>query len=359
LQKRLLIYYITKFSSEYSNLSSEYIEKLIILHINTLVTLNINMKSEKQDIPLLQSTDDIIQRAREVSGEGEPYRVAVAAAHDEAVINAIISAQDEGIAEAILVGNAQKIIELLEERNRKPGDFRIIETTSDDETAARVAESIANNEAQMILKGLIGTGKLLKTVLNQKYGLRRKGLLSHTAVMSTKKYSKLLAITDGGMVIKPTFEQKVEIIKNAVLVGWSLGIKIPKVAVLATIDQIVQDFPETFEAAALSKMAQRGQIKRCEIDGPMSFDTAVWQPAVEYQGIESPVAGQADIVLAGAIEEGNILAKSLVQFSEASFAGVIVGAKMPISLVSRADSASNKMASVALAVVVSHYIKSR
>lgn len=315
------------------------------------------MKSRKPDIQLLQSMDDIIRRAREISGEGKPYRVAVAAAHDEAVIDAVVSARDEGIAEAVLVGYAQKIIALLEERKRKSGDFKIIDTTSDDETAERVAETIANGEAQMILKGIISTGKLLKNILNQKYGLRRKGLLSHTAVLSPKRYHKLLAVTDGGMVIKPTFEQKVEIIRNAVLVGWALGIRIPKVAVLATIDQIVEDFPETFEAAALSKMAQRGQIKSCEIDGPMSFDTAVWQPAVEYQGIESPVAGQADIVLAGAIEEGNILAKSLVQFAGANFAGVIVGAKVPISLVSRADSAFNKKASVALAVVVSHYIK--
>jgi phosphate butyryltransferase len=317
------------------------------------------MKSEIEELPLLQSMEDIIHRARDISSQGEPYRVAVAAAHDEAVIDAIISAKEEGVADAILIGYAQKINELLEERGHKSSDYRIIETTSDDETAERVAETVASDKAQMILKGLISTGKLLKKVLDAKYGLRQSGLLSHTAVMSPKRYHKLLLITDGGMVIKPTFEQKVEIIRNAVLVGWALGIKIPKVAVLATIDQVVQDFPETFEAAALSKMAQRGQFRNCEIDGPISFDTAIWQPAVDYQGIDSTVAGQADIVLTGAIEEGNILAKSLVQFGDASFAGVIVGAKMPISLVSRADSAFNKMASVALAVVVSHYIKTR
>lgn len=317
------------------------------------------MKSEIEELPLLQSMEDIIHRARDINNQGEPYRVAVAAAHDEAVIDAVISAKEEGIAEAVLVGYAQKINELLEARGHKSSDYRIIETTSDDETAERVAETVAADKAQVILKGLISTGKLLKKVLDSKYNLRQSGLLSHTAVMSPKRYHKLLLITDGGMVIKPTFEQKVEIIRNAVLVGWALGIKLPKVAILATIDQVVQDFPETFEAAALSKMAQRKQIRDCEIDGPMSFDTAVWQPAVDYQGIDSSVAGQADIVLAGAIEEGNILAKSLVQFGDAAFAGVIVGAKMPISLVSRADPAFNKMASVALAVVVSHYIKTR
>jgi len=312
-----------------------------------------------KDIPLLRTIDEIIGRAREINSTNEPYRVAVAAAHDDAVIDAVISAQDEGIAEAILFGYPKRIIPMLEERGRRAGEFKIIGTESDEETAERVAETVAGGHADLILKGIISTGKLLRSVLRQKYGLRRKGLLSHTAILAVKRYPKLLAVTDGGMVIKPTFGQKVEIIRNSVMVGWALGIKIPKVAVLATIDQIVEDFPETFEAAALSKMAQRDQIKSCEIDGPMSFDTAVWKPSVEYRKITSPVAGEADIVLADGIEAGNILAKSLVQFGDASFAGVIVGAKVPISLVSRADSAFNKMASVALAVVVSHYLKTR
>jgi len=316
------------------------------------------MSPKKRDIPLIKTMAEIIQRAKEISSEN-PHRVAVAAANDSAVIDAVIKARQENIADSILVGNAKAIMQLLEEHGCKPSDFMIIGTNSDEETATKVAEAVAEGQADIILKGLIPTGKLLKTVLDQQYGLRRKGLLSHTAVLSPKRYSKLLAVTDGGMVIKPTFDQKVEIIRNAVLVGWALGIKLPKVAVLAPIDQVVQDFPETFEAAALSKMAQRNQIRDCEIDGPMSFDTAVWQPAVEYGGIKSPVAGQADIVVAGTIETGNILAKSLVQFGGAAFAGVIIGARIPISLVSRADNAFNKMASVALAVVVSYFIKLR
>jgi len=303
--------------------------------------------------------DELIARAREINSTGTPHRVAVAAAHDDAVIDAILGARAEGIAEAVLIGDAKKIVPLLEERGAKPGDFLVIGTETDDETAEKVAETVAGGKADIILKGLISTSKLLKKILQAKYDLRRKGLLSHAAVLSPKRYPKLLIVTDGGMVIKPTFEQKVEIIRNATLVGWALGIPEPKVAVISPIDYIIQDFPETFEAAALSKMAHRGQIKSCVIDGPMSFDTAVWPAAVTYQGIKSEVAGQADIVVAGTIEEGNILAKSLVQFAEAAFAGVIVGAKVPISLVSRADPAFNKMASVALAVVVSHYIKTR
>ena len=212
--------------------------------------------------------------------------------------------------------------------------------------------------AEIILKGDLATSKLLHAVLDPKYNLRRKGLLSHVALITPPRYSKSLLITDGGMVIKPDFGQKVEIIRNAVVVARALGVSVPRVAVMTTIDYVEEDFPETFEAAALSKMAQRGQIKSCLIDGPLSFDTAVWQEAADNLGIQSDVAGQADIVVVESIEEGNILAKALAQFGGASFAGVVVGARVPISLVSRADRAFNKMASVALAVVLSSYLKS-
>ncbi len=317
------------------------------------------MPSKRISVPHLTTMEAILERAREISQSDNPHRVAVAAAHDDAAIEAVVKSYQEGIAHAILIGDSAKINALIEQHDGKPSDFEIIHTTSDDESAERCASVVSVGQADIIMKGILPTSVLLKNVLKQKYGLRRKGLLSHTAVLSPKLYPKLLAVTDGGMVIKPTFEQKVEIIRNAVLVGWALGIERPRVAVLATVDYIVQAFPETFEAAALSKMAQREQIKRCYIDGPMGFDTAVWPQAVEYQNIKSEVAGNADIVVANSIEEGNILAKSMIQFGGAAFAGVIIGAKVPISLVSRADPAFNKLASIALAVVVSHYIKQK
>lgn len=314
------------------------------------------MHNDRPEPPLLKSIDEIIKRAIEISGAEEPSRVAVAAAHDHAVIEAIVRSQEAGIAEGILIGNADKITELIEERGANPNEFKIVNSKSDEETGQKAAEFASTGEANAILKGIISTGKLLSNVLNRKYGLRRKGLLSHSAILSPAYYPKLLCVTDGGMVIKPTFEQKIEMIRNAVLVARSLGIVKPRVAALTPIDRIVKAFPETFEAAALSKMGERGQIKNCVIDGPMSFDTAVFPKAAEYQGIVSPVAGQADIVLTNSIEEANILAKSLIQFGGANFAGIIIGAKVPIALVSRADSAFDKMASIALAVVVSHYL---
>ena len=314
------------------------------------------MAHRSREVPLMLSLDDIQHRAREIGTIDEPYRVAVAAAHDEAVIDAIVHAHNEGIAQGLLIGNEAKIIELLEKNNANPKDYQIINTKNDDESGALAASMAGEGKANLILKGILPTSKLLKNVLNRKYGLRRKGLLSHTAMLSPKRYPKLLGLTDGGMVIKPDFYQKVEMIKNAILVSWACGIVKPKVAVLTPIDRVVEAFPETFEAAALSKMAKRGQLKDCTVDGPMSFDTAIWPPAVKYQGIESDVAGQADIVLAGSIEEGNILAKSLIQFGGAAFAGVIIGANVPIALVSRADNAYNKLSSIALAVLVAHYI---
>lgn len=313
--------------------------------------------NQKDTIPLLSTMDAIISRARFISSQGEPHKVAVAAAHDDAAIEAAVTSQKEGIAQAVLFGDEAKICALIEQHEAKPDDFRIIPTSSDEESAEKTAAAISAGEADIIMKGILPTSKLLKSVLNPKFGLRRKGLISHTAILSPTRYPKLLAVTDGGMVIRPTFDQKIEMIRNSVLVAHALGIQIPRVAILSTIDYVVEAFPDTFEAAALSKMAHRGQIQDCIVDGPMGFDTAIWPSAVRYQGIESRVAGNADILLGGTIEEANITAKSLTLFGGAAFAGVIVGAKVPISLVSRADNAYNKLASIALAVVVSHYIK--
>ncbi len=311
----------------------------------------------KEPLPLLRTMDDIIARARHISSQGEPHKVAVAAAHDDAAIEATVTAQKEGIARALLFGDVARINSLIEAHGGRPDDFQVISTAGDDESAERAAETVGSGGADIIMKGILPTSKLLKSVLKQKFGLRRKGLLSHTAILSPSRYSKLLGVTDGGMVIKPTFEQKIEMIRNSVLVAKALGIETPRVAVLSMVDYVVQAFADTFEAAALSKMAHRGQIQGCIVDGPMGFDTAIWPSAVAYQGIESRVAGNADIVLAGSIEEANVMAKSLILFGGAAFAGVIVGAKAPISLVSRADNAFNKLASIALAVVVSHYLK--
>lgn len=314
------------------------------------------MKNENS-FPRLGTMEAIIARARWISSQGEPHRVAVAAAHDDAAIEAVVTAHKEGLALPILFGDAAKINPLIEQHGGTPADFKIFPTANDDESAERAAELVGGGGAEVVMKGILPTSKLLKSVLKTKHGLRRKGLLSHTAILSPTRYHKLLGVTDGGMVIKPTFEQKVEMIRNSVLVSQALGVEIPKVAVLSTVDYIVEAFPDTFQASALSKMAQRGQIQNCVVDGPMGFDTAVWNQAVEYQGIESEVAGEADIVVAGSIEEANVLAKSLILYGGATFAGVIVGAKAPISLVSRADNAFNKLASIALAVVISHYMK--
>ncbi len=307
--------------------------------------------------PLLKSIDDIINRARDISNSGEPYCLAVAAAHDAAVIDAAILCQKEGIARCMLFGKPNEIKNILEKHDSDASEFEIVAAKSDRESAEGVASAASSGKANVILKGQIKTSELLRQILKKEYGLRRKGLLSHVAMQSMGTYPKLLGITDGGMVIKPTFEQKIEIIRNAVLVSRAVGVEVPRVAVLSPIDYIVEAFPDTFEAAALSKMAERQQIKNCIVDGPMSFDTAIWSQAVEYQDIHSPVAGQADILVTSSIEEGNILAKSLIQFSNASFAGIILGARIPIALVSRADDAYNKLASVALAVVVAHFIR--
>lgn len=317
------------------------------------------MSPNTETRPLLKTMDDIICRAREINDGGKPFKVVVAAAHDDAVIDAVIMAHKENIATAILYGDAERIEKMITECGGHVEDFLIVHTPNDEEAANKAAMIAGRGEADIIMKGILPTPKLLRSVLKEEFGLRRKGLLSHTAILSPKRYHKLLALTDGGMVIKPTFEQKVEMIRNSVLVSRAIGVETPKVAVLSSIDHIVSSHLDTFEAAALSKMSQRGQLKHCIVDGPLSFDTAVWRRSMEVQGIESPIAGEADIVLTSTIEQGNLVAKSLINFGESGFAGVIIGARVPVSLVSRADSAENKLTSIALAVVVSHFMKTR
>jgi phosphate butyryltransferase len=212
-------------------------------------------------------------------------------------------------------------------------------------------------EADIIMKGFLPTSSLLRAVLAKNRGLRRSEVLSHCAVLSHSEYPRLLNITDGGMVVNPDFNQKVKIIENAVTVMRALGVEKPRVALLAATDIVNPEMPRAVEDAIIAKMADRGQIKNAVVDGPLTLDAATMPNVAEYYGINSPVAGQADVLVANSIEEGNIISKSLILFGEAVFSGVIVGAAVPVSLVSRSDPPKNKLASVAIAVILSDYLQ--
>jgi phosphate butyryltransferase len=257
----------------------------------------------------------------------------------------------------VLVGDERKIRMLADELNLDISAFEIVNASEIEDAAGHAADLAASGDADIVMKGFLPTSTLLKAVLSKERGLRRSDVLSHCAVLSHPDYPRLLNITDGGMVVNPDFNQKVRIIENAVTVMRSLGIDKPRIALLAATDIVNPEMPRAVEDAIIAKMADRGQIKNAVVDGPLTLDAATMPNVAEYYGINSPVAGQADVLVANSIEEGNIISKSLILFGNAVFCGVIVGAAVPVSLVSRSDPPRNKLASVAVAVVLSDYLQ--
>jgi phosphate butyryltransferase len=281
-----------------------------------------------------------------------PGRIAVASAHDDHVLQSIHEIYSRGYARPILIGDKEKIFRIADELQIDVSKMTIIKEL-DDRRCAEIAVNLVNNsEADVIMKGLMQTADLLKAVLERDKGLRTSGLLSHVGVYEVAGYAKLLYITDGGINIAPDLKQKIEIIRNAVDVARALGVEMPKVAVLAAVETVNPSMPSTLDAAALSKMAQRGQIKGCLIDGPLAMDNAINLDAAHHKQIVSDVAGDADILLAPDIEAGNILVKAMIFLYHARSCGIITGARVPLVVTSRAESSEAKYYSILLALAM-------
>lgn len=278
--------------------------------------------------------------------------LSVAVAQDNVVLKAVVEAVKLQIVDAILVGDEEKIKEIAVKESLCLEHIRIVNEKNIIRAAAKAVELVTNGEAHFIMKGMLGTSDLLKAVLNKDAGLRGKGLLSHVMAYDVPTYHKLLFLTDGGMVTYPELKEKIEIINNAVEVAHALHIDVPKIAPICAVEVVNPSMQATLDAAALSQMNKRGQIKGCLIDGPLGLDNAISKEAAEHKGIVSDVAGDSDILLVPSIEAGNFLGKSLTYFAKAESAGIIVGAKCPVVLVSRADSAKSKLYSIALGAVV-------
>ena len=279
--------------------------------------------------------------------------VAVAAAEDTEVIEAVLDALDRNLAHFILFGDKEKIISLIEMKKNEPinsNTIKIVEACSIAAAAELAVKAVSNKEANVLMKGNIPTNILLKAVLNKEYGLRTGNVLSHAAFFEIPGYNHFTIVTDAAMNIAPDLEQKAQIIKNAVSLAKSVGIDTPKVAPIAAVEVVNPAMQATVDAAALTMMNKRGQIPGCIVDGPLGLDNAVSALAAEHKGISSEVAGKADILLVPTIEVGNVLYKSLIYFAKAKVGAVIAGAKAPIVLTSRADSAESKLYSLALAL---------
>jgi len=279
-------------------------------------------------------------------------RLVLAAAHDENALDAVVNARKKGIIEGILVGNRAVIEEIALRQGFDLQGFRIIDEPDNEKAAAVAVKLVKDNEADILMKGNLATSSLLRAVLNKEWGLRTGELISHLALFELPTYHKIIALTDAAMNIAPDLNGKVSLIKSATAYLRKLGIENPKVAVLSAVETVNPDMKSTLDASALAKMGDRGQIKGCIIDGPLAFDNAISKKSAEHKGIKSPVAGDADLLLASDLDAANALYKAFIYFAQAKCAAIILGASAPIVLTSRADSDETKLNSIALAAAI-------
>ena len=297
----------------------------------------------------MKNFKEIINLARERG----PKTISVACCQDKEVLMAVEMARKERIANSILIGDIEKTKEIAKEIDLDLSNYELIHIEDLSEASLKSVELVSQGKADMVMKGLVDTSIILKAVLDKEKGLRTNNVLSHVAVFDIEYYDRLLFITDAAMNLAPELNVKKQIIENACTVAHSLDIEIPKVAVLCAKEKVNPKMKDTVDAKELEEMCNRAEITGCIVGGPFALDNAVSIEAAKHKGITHPVAGQADILLAPDIEAGNILYKSLVFFSKSKNAGVIVGAKAPIILTSRADSEETKLNSVALGVLMS------
>lgn len=279
--------------------------------------------------------------------------IAVAAAQDEPVLEAIRDAKNLGLVNAILVGHRDKIIEIAKSIDFDVNDLEIIHEPDNNKAALKAVELVSSGKAQMVMKGLLETATMLRAVLNKEIGLRTGRLMSHVAVFEIPTYDRLIFITDAALNMYPDLKAKVDILNNAVSVAKAVGVEIPKVAPICAVEVVNPDMPATIDASILSKMNERGQIKGCIVDGPLAIDNALSEKAAKHKGIVSEVAGKADILLLPNIEAGNVMYKTLTYTTNSKSGGIIVGAAAPVILTSRADSPASKLNAIALAALVS------
>jgi phosphate butyryltransferase len=286
--------------------------------------------------------------------EGGPRRrLVLAAAQDQHSLGAIIKAWKENIIEPILVGDKEAIESICESNNYDITGVRIVHEPDIDKSVETAVKMASSHQADILMKGKIGSATLLRCVLNKEWGLRTGNLLSHFALFEVDTYKKVIAVTDVAMNIAPTLHDKIAIVNNSVECLNRLGYEMPKVAVLGAVEMVNENMQATLDAALLSKMNQREQIKNCIIDGPLAFDNAVSLESAQLKGIRSEVAGDTDLLLMPDIEVGNVLYKSLVFFAKAKVASIILGALVPIVLTSRSDSEQAKFDSILLAAAAS------
>ncbi|HNX66894.1 MAG TPA: bifunctional enoyl-CoA hydratase/phosphate acetyltransferase [Bacteroidales bacterium] len=286
-------------------------------------------------------------------GTQQRKRLVLAAAEDLNALSAVMKAGEDGIIEPILVGDREELLKLAAENNYDLSDIRMVHEPNPTQATEIAVKMVRSGQAEVLMKGKVGTSTLLKAVLNKEWGLRSGSLLSHIAFFEVKNYHKIIAVTDVAMNIEPNLQEKIAIVNNSVGCLNKLGYELPKVAILGAVEKVNESMRATLDAALMSKMNQRDQIENCIIDGPLAFDNAISLESAIHKGIKSEIAGDTDLLVMPDIEVGNVLYKSLVFFADAKVAAVILGATAPIVLTSRSDSDEAKYDSIMLAAAIS------
>jgi len=282
-----------------------------------------------------------------------PKVVAIAAAHEKEVLLAAQDAEKMGLAECLLVGDHPLIRRIADENEIDLGRMMVIHEPEPKQAARKVMELVSLGHANVAMKGKIETGNFLRAALDREFGIRMGKLLTHVGVFEIPGFSRLIFVSDAGVVVAPTLEEKVAIVQNAIDVARALGVEEPRVAILAATEMVNPKIPSTLDAANLSKMADRGQIRGGIVDGPLALDNAISEESARIKGIESPVAGRADILITPDIEAGNVLAKAITYFAKGRMGGVVVGGRCPLIVASRSDPHETKLVSMALGILLS------
>src|SRR5262245_13211766 len=294
--------------------------------------------------------EQLLERCRNL----EPVATAVAHPCEASALEGAVEAGAKGLIRPILVAPADKLREIATNSGIDLGKTQIVDVPHSHAAAAKAVELVRQGQAELLMKGSLHTDELLSAVVAKETGLRTGRRISHVFIMDVPTYHKVLVVTDAAINIAPTLEDKVDICRNAIDLAIALGVKQPKVAILAAVETVTSKMPSTIDAAALCKMADRGQITGGILDGPLAFDNAISKEAAKVKGIRSEVAGDPDILLVPDLEAGNMLAKQLSFLANADSAGLVLGARVPIILTSRADSVRSRIASTAVAVLAAH-----
>lgn len=297
----------------------------------------------------MEGFKDIIKLAQKKG----PKRIAVAASNDEDVLKAIKIALDENICMPILVGDKEIIQELSKKIGLDLSKVEVIDEKDNKQSCIIAVSMVSSGKADIVMKGLVDTSVILKAILDKEIGLRTGNILSHAAIFEIKNYHKILLVTDAAMNIAPNADEKRQILENALKLTSSLDIEKPKVAIICAKEKVNPKMQATVDAQQLVELNKSGKLLDCIVGGPFALDNAISKEAAELKGVSDPVAGDADILLMPNIEAGNVLYKSLTYFSDSENAGILLGAKAPIVLTSRADSDKAKLNSIALAVLCS------